>query len=118
MKKLIVIFILVFSSIGFSDNITDKLDEAFYYKEAGFLLKAKSIYEEYSPVSQEAKLKLAEFYLEDLQIETGEKLLKELAAQNNQDENDFLYIQLFLSLQYIFRDCLQNFSYEKSLSSH
>ena len=93
MKKLIVIFILVFSSIGFSDNITDKLDEAFYYKEAGFLLKAKSIYEEYSPVSQEAKLKLAEFYLEDLQIETGEKLLKELAAQNNQEAKKILAIR-------------------------
>lgn len=90
MKKLIVIFILVFSSIGFSDNITDKLDEAFYYKEAGFLLKAKSIYEEYSPVSQEAKLKLAEYYLEDLQTETGEKLLKELAAQNNQEAKKIL----------------------------
>ena len=93
MKKLIVIFILVFSSIGFSDNITDKLDEAFYYKEAGFLLKAKSIYEEYSPVSQEAKLKLAEYYLEDLQIETGERLLKELAAQNNQKAKKILAIR-------------------------
>ena len=47
MKKLIVIFILVFSSIGFSDNITDKLDEAFYYKEAGFLLK--DFYEDTDP---------------------------------------------------------------------
>ena len=112
MKKLIVIFILVFSSIGFSDNITDKLDEAFYYKEAGFLLKAKSIYEQYSPVSQEAKLKLAEFYLEDLQIETGEKLLKELAAKNNQEAKKFWQSDIYQMVKMI---KLKNYSIRKIL---
>ena len=64
---------------------TKKIDEEleladdYYYDNK--ILKAKEIYEKYSPVSDEAKLKLAKYYIDDIQDEKSTVILEELARK-------------------------------------
>ena len=56
-----------------------ELADDYYYGNK--ILKAKEIYEKYSPVSDEAKLKLAKYYIDDIQDEKSTVILEELARK-------------------------------------
>ena len=62
-------------------KIDEELELADDYYYGNKILKAKEIYEKYSPVSDEAKLKLAKYYIDDIQDEKSTVILEELARK-------------------------------------
>ena len=68
-----------------TQKIDEELELADDYYYGNKILKAKEIYEKYSPVSDEAKLKLAKYYIDDIQDEKSTVILEELARQKNKE---------------------------------
>ena len=66
-----------------TQKINEELELADNYYHGNKILKAKEIYEKYSPVSDEAKMKLAGYYIDDLQEEKAIVILEELARKKN-----------------------------------
>ena len=66
-------------------KIDEELELADDYYYGNKILKAKEIYEKYSPVSDEAKLKLAKYYIDDIQDEKSTVILEELARKKNKE---------------------------------
>ena len=68
-----------------SAQIDEELELADNYYYGSKILKAKEIYEKYSPVSDKAKLRLAKYYIDDMQDEKSTVLLEELARKKDKE---------------------------------
>ena len=66
-------------------QIDEELELADNYYYSSKILKAKEIYEKYSPVNDKAKLKLAKYYIDDMQDEKSMVLLEELARKKDKE---------------------------------
>ena len=74
----------------YAKEIENELEKADGYYYNNKLLIAKKIYEKYSSSSNKAKLKLVNYYNEDLQKNEAEKLVIELAKTKNKDARSAL----------------------------
>ena len=102
MKKFIILALLVTSLFSSAESAgktkqtnikntvdTEKIDEEleladnYYYGKR--ILKARDLYEKYSPVSDEAKMKLAKYYVDDMQSDKAVTFLEELAKKKNKE---------------------------------
>ena len=102
MKKFIILALLMTSLFSSAESAgktkqtnikntvdTEKIDEEleladnYYYGKK--ILKARDLYEKYSPVSDDAKMKLAKYYVDDMQSDKAVTLLEELAKKKNKE---------------------------------
>ena len=66
-------------------KMNEELELADTYYQSSKILKAKILYEKYSPVSDTAKIKLAGYYTDDFQEEKAVALLEDLARKKNKE---------------------------------